>query len=120
MTSPYSYNYPAPLWNNESIRPEFRAGRLGMMVGGIAAAAENLHAYRSGEKSQQQAVGDALRTTLYAGVSATVADYVHRQLGRSDWVGSLAAVTAGTAMMYFLVRNDSRLKEKMAAATGSE
>ncbi|MCV6605045.1 MAG: hypothetical protein OIF34_07050, partial [Porticoccaceae bacterium] len=78
------------------------------------------NAYRAGEKSQQQAVGDALRTALYAGASATVADYVHRQLGRSDWVGSLAAVTAGTAMMYFLVRNDSRLKEKMAARSDTE
>lgn len=120
MSNPYSYNYPTPLWTNQSIRPEFQAGRLGMMVGGIAAVAENLHAYRSGEKDQQQAVGDALRTTLYAGASATVADYVHRQLGRSDWIGSLAAVTAGSAMMYFLVRNDSRLKEKMAAQADTE
>lgn len=110
--SSYSYQYPAPLWTGNDVRAEFKPVRLGMMIGGMAAFAENLHAFRSGQKSQPQAIQDALRTTVYAGASVAVADYVYRQMGRSDWLGTLAAVSAGSAMMYFMVRADDRMREK--------
>ena len=109
--SDHSYNYPAPLWQNMSVRPEFQATRIGMMVAGMASAAENLHAFRQGKKSQPEAIGDTLRTTLYAGASATVADYVHRQMGSKGLGASLVALSSGAAMMYLLVKNDDRLKD---------
>lgn len=105
----YGYQAPflppvTPLAQNSTVQ----AGAMGLMIGGVAAAAKNLHAYKDGDKTRAEAAGDTVRTALIAATAAAMADAVAGNTGRTGVVPTLAALTTGTAVMYLLTKSKAK------------
>jgi len=88
-----------------------RVGAIGAVIGGAAAAARNLPAYRAGGAVRQEAVSETVTAALYAGAAAAATDWVARALGGRGPLTGLAALAAGGTVMYLLAKNASNEKD---------
>ena len=91
--------------------PTLQGAVTGMLVGGAGAAAAGIHAYRDGTKARNEAIGDAVKAALMAGIAGAAASAVSARVGRPGALPTLAAFATGTAVMYALANKPSKAKE---------
>lgn len=110
----FAYGYPGygPMPGSGAAgMPSVQGAVTGLLVGGTGAAAANIHAYRDGTKTRNEAVSDAVKVAVITGIATAAANAVSARVARPGVLPTLAAFATGTAVMYALTNNKSKTKE---------
>lgn len=88
------------------------AAKNGAIIGGVGAAAINLHHMRNDGMDWKQAAANTVRSSFNAGVATAGASAVGRMFVRQPALSLAATLIAGTAMMYVLSEPKQELDDE--------